>query len=525
MPILDEIEKFAIQIIKSMKTADQTLPLIYESAFREAVAQADIAVSITDRQANILYVNPAFERVTGYSAVEALGRNPSILSAKTTPRALYAELWQRIGSGQSWKGRLVNRRKDGSEYLAELLIIPVSNTLGQIQNYLGIHRDVTELHRLECRVNNQKALIESVIDSAPLAIALLDGEDCVVLDNLEYQRLTAELGMTEPARLILDAVRIDLGYRLGPARDGALAFSDLEIRIDPLGGRAPRWLSCTGTWVKRLDEEADAFFGPKGNLYLLLIIKEITRQKAQHEQARLAALQALMAEENRIEALREGFLAALYQMEGPLNMLASVVTMQTRRDQHDPMTAALTSVLAAGRQALETLRQAIPDPLPEALTPVNVNALLREVLDLSTGRLLAAGVTVNWQPQAVLARVRGYPNRLRALFKALIDNAIESMNTKGWQTRELTLTTLQLVGPPNSIEVCIGDTGPGIAPDLRLKVFEPFFTTKPRHAGTGLAIAQQIVTDHGGTLAIDPGATGGCRVRVILPEQAEGETE
>ena len=298
------------QLKKLLPTAAETASVdILPRVFREAVAQADIAISITDMKANILYVNPAFERVTGFAAVEAVGKNQSVLSAKATPSGVYATLWKTISGGAPWTGRLVNRRKDGSEYLADLLITPVLDAEGTVGNFLGIHRDITEMHRLECQVNNQKALIESVVDSAPVAIALLDGEDCVVLDNHEYKKLMGDLGMAEPASVILDAIRADLGHGLGPARDGTQAFADREIRVDRPGGKPARWFSCTGTWVRSVDEGADAFFGHQDSIYLLLVAKEITQQRTQQEKARMAALQATMSEENRVSSLRESLSA------------------------------------------------------------------------------------------------------------------------------------------------------------------------------------------------------------------------
>jgi nitrogen fixation negative regulator NifL len=142
--------------------------------------------------------------------------------------------------------------------------------------------------------------------------------------------------------------------------------------------------------------------------------------------------------------------------------------------------------------------------------------LLRDVLDLSTGRLLAAGITVIWQPQAMLPALQGAPNKLRSLFKALIDNAIEAMNTRGCRERELTVASKARLG---GIEVDIADSGPGIASAQLLKVFEPFHTTKRGggHLGTGLSAAQQIAAEHGGFLEIEPTKTRGCRVRVLLP--------
>ena len=81
--------------------------------YQEAVEAMSVAVSITDRDATILYVNPAFEALTGYAAEEVVGKNESLLSNKRTPHAVYVELWEVIGSGRGGQGRLINRKRDG----------------------------------------------------------------------------------------------------------------------------------------------------------------------------------------------------------------------------------------------------------------------------------------------------------------------------------------------------------------------------------------------------------------------------
>lgn len=498
-------------------TVDKTdgAPAIFPAVFQQAVEQADVAISITDTHANILYVNPAFCRVTGYTPADVVGGNQSMLSAKTTPPAVYKSMWERITGGQPWSGRLVNKRKDGGEYIADLLITPVVDGKGSLVNFLGIHRDVTELHRLECEVGNQKALIESVVDSAPVVMALLDGEDSVVLDNHEYKKLMGDLRMAEPATLILNAVRADMGHGLGAPKEGGQAFSEREIRIDSAG--APRWFSCSGTWVRRKDAGADAFFDGRKDLYLLLVAKETTRSRVEQEKARMAALRAMMAEAGRIDSLRETLSAAVFQIEGPMNVMASVMSTIARRGCCEPAGSALGEALEAGKAAVENMRGAIPEHLPEPRTAVNINEAMRDVLDLATGPMLAAGVTVSWRPQAVLPAVTGQASRLRTMFKAIVDNAIEAMNTRGWRERDVRIATRALDG---SVEVVVEDSGPGVPPELRLKVFEPFFSTKKgggRHLGTGLSSAQQVAADHEGSIEIDPADRGGCRVRIVLP--------
>jgi len=494
-------------------------PAIHPAVFQQAVAQADAAISITDANGAILYVNPAFTRVSGYGPGDAIGRNESILSNKTTPPELYKAMWQKISRGESWGGRLVNRRKDGRRYLAELSISPVVDAAGNVVNFLGMHRDVTDMHRLECQVRNQKALIESVVDAAPMVIALLDVDDRVVLDNHEYKKLQADLAMAEPAPLLMSAIRALREARpaAGP-RSSGYDFLDLEVRLDLPDGKPPRWFSCSGSRVREDDGRADAFFADSGRDYLLLVAKEITGLRAQQEKVRVAALQAVIAEEDRIAALRESLSAATFRLEGPLNMMASAATLLARRQGgDDPMAVALGEAIAAGTAALAELRGLIPAQTREAAGPVNINEVLRDVLDLSTTRLLAAGIRVGWKPQAMLPALQGHPNKLRTLFKALVDNAIESMGGRGWRERELNVITRARLG---TVEVLVEDSGPGIPRELQLKVFEPFYTTKRearRHLGTGLATAQQVATDHGGSIEIDPAKQGGCRVCVLLP--------
>lgn len=513
------------EIVGRPANGETARPAIHPRVFQHTVDQADIAISITDVRGNILYVNPAFSRVTGYNADEAAGHNESILSNKTTPPEVYKALWQHISRGESWSGRLINRRKDGSKYLAELNISPVVDASGEVLNYLGMHRDITAMHRLECEVKNQKALIESVVDAAPMVIAVLDVDDRVVLDNQEYKKLQADLGMAEPAPMLMTSIRAGLEAESALAKPGrrnsGYIFLDREVRLDLPGGKPPRWFSCSGSRVREDDSRADAFFAGSGRDYLLLVAKEITGLRAEQEKGRVAALQAVMAEEDRVSVLRESLSAATFRLEGPLNMMSSVVAMLARRQGgSDPMAVALADAIASGEQALAELRAMIPAETREPSGAINVNELLRDVLDLSTRRLLASGIRVSWKPQAMLPTLQGYPNKLRSMFKVLIDNAIEAMSGRGWRERELSVISRAQLG---GIEVVITDSGPGIPAEQQLKVFEPFFTTKREgsgqsgHLGTGLSAAQQVAADHGGTIAIDPAQTAGCRVRVLLP--------
>ena len=136
--------------------------LLPPELFFEAVEQTPSAISIADPQATILYVNRAFEALTGYAREEVIGQNQSILNNRATPESIYQELWRTITRKQTWTGVLVNRTKQGGDYLAELTIAPVLDRHGELGYFLGKQRDVTKEHELEARLRQQKARIEMV---------------------------------------------------------------------------------------------------------------------------------------------------------------------------------------------------------------------------------------------------------------------------------------------------------------------------------------------------------------------------
>lgn len=483
--------------------------------FRQVVEQAALAISITDAEARILYCNPAFQRVTGYAGGEIVGNNESLLSYKVTPKLVYETMWAQILRQRPWNGLLVNRRKDGSRYLADLTITPVVGAEGKTSHYLGMHRDVTEMHRLERQVQNQKAMIESVVDAAPVAIVMLDERERVVLDNQEYKKLIGELG-PEPAATLLAALHADMGAEFERARRSGLGFAGRETRFAP-EGRKPRWFACSGTWIDEQDGSAEAFYEPARHQFLLLVIQDITALKEQQEAIRVNALRAMLAEQERIQGLRETLSGAIFQLQTPFNMLAAAVRMlEHQPGVADALSASMAEALDKGNRTLDTLRACIPCQSDEVIGPVDLNALLQDLLRLVTPRLLADGITVEWQP-AGLPLISGRQNRLATLFKALLDNAIEAIHESRGDRRELRLTTL---ARPDWVEVVVEDSGPGIPEEWRYKVFEPFFTTKGadrQHIGMGLSAAQDVVTGHGGLIELGAAPGGGCRARVQLP--------
>jgi PAS domain S-box-containing protein len=104
---------------------------------------------ITDEQGIIEYVNPAFERVTGYSAAEAIGNTPRILNSGQQDDGFYEELWETISAGESWEAELTNRMQSGELYQAHQRIVPITDDQDEITHFIAIEPDVTDRHLTE----------------------------------------------------------------------------------------------------------------------------------------------------------------------------------------------------------------------------------------------------------------------------------------------------------------------------------------------------------------------------------------
>ncbi len=116
-----------------------------------AIEQAAEAVVITDAGGVIEYVNPAFEKTTGYTRAEAIGQTPRVLKSGQHDLEFYRRMWSTLVRGQSWSGRFTNRRKDGSLFEEEATISPVRDPSGRIAHFVGVKRDITREVELEAQ--------------------------------------------------------------------------------------------------------------------------------------------------------------------------------------------------------------------------------------------------------------------------------------------------------------------------------------------------------------------------------------
>lgn len=166
--------------ITKRKKAEESL-----RKFSLAVEQSPSNIVITDLNARIEYANKGFERTTGYKLEEVLGKTPNILNSGKTSKETFTHLWKTIRSGEMWKGELINRRKDGSEYIELALITPVRQKNGDITHYLAIKEDITERKKLETEQR-----IASIAFESQEGILITDANNVIIRVNKAFSSIT-----------------------------------------------------------------------------------------------------------------------------------------------------------------------------------------------------------------------------------------------------------------------------------------------------------------------------------------------
>ncbi len=193
-----------------------------------AIEQTAESVFITDTEGTILYVNPAFERTTGYRRAEAVGRTPRLLKSGQQDADFYRAMWTTTSHGGVWQGRFINKKKDGTLYTAEETITPIQDEAGFIVNYVAVKRDVT--YQLQLEEQYHQAQKMEAVGRLTAGIAH-DFNNSLTVINGFAQLMQFTLPPDAPQRESVNNI-LEAGRRAANLVSQLLAFSRKQI-IEP----------------------------------------------------------------------------------------------------------------------------------------------------------------------------------------------------------------------------------------------------------------------------------------------------
>jgi len=250
-----------------------------------------------------------------------------------------------------------------------------------------------------------------------------------------------------------------------------------------------------------------------------LVLTQSLRAEAE---ARLNAAQAQLLQSAKLAAVGELSASVAHEINNPLYAARNSLYLV---EQDLPPDAPQRTFLTIAQQELGRIARIITRmrdfyrPSRGELTSANINALLRETLELVTTHLRHNHVTVRTQLANDLPPIIAHADQLRQVFLNIILNACDAMPHGGELTVSSTLIAARPEAPP-TLSIAISDTGVGIAPEHIPHLFEPFYTTKPHGTGLGLAISAHIITQHGGRILVDSEPGVGTTFTILLPLEA-----
>ncbi|MGD9240378.1 MAG: PAS domain S-box protein [Desulfobacterales bacterium] len=145
-------------VIFAVDISDLKLAVEEQARLITAVEHAAESIIVTNPEGIIEYVNPAFEKITGYSRNEVIGRNIELMDSGQHSKTLLSSIIDTLQRGEIWQGRVVNKHKDNSLYETEATVSPIKNNIGEITNYVSLQRDVSHEVRLESQLRQAQKM-------------------------------------------------------------------------------------------------------------------------------------------------------------------------------------------------------------------------------------------------------------------------------------------------------------------------------------------------------------------------------
>lgn len=483
-----------------------------------AVEQTGEIVIITDPDGAIEYVNPAFERVMGYTKNEVIGQNPRILKSGKHDETFYWRLWQTILSGSTWQGQMTNKRKDGSFYVEAASISPVFDNAGRIVNFVAVKRDITKEIRAENELKESEKKYRTLVDQSADMLLVHDLDGRIMDVN---QASVNGFGYSRKELLSMKIADLDPDYA---EREDASQFWDrfgmneyyrFEARQKRKDGTVfPVEINLTKLVVNE-------------QLVIMGLCRDISdRKKAEKEkekiQARLQQAQKMEAIGALAGGIAHDFNNILFPIVGMSEMLLEDIPPD--RPEHEN----IQEILTAGKRGSALVQQilAFSRQSEGKKIPVRIQQILKEVIKMVRATI-PANIKISHHIAPDFGFVRADPTQLHQIAMNLITNAYHAVDPADGnisiQLKKAVLESESLIG--RDIEagayalLIVSDNGCGIDPGNMGKIFEPYFTTKEQGKGTGIGLSTVygIVKEHGGDIQVYSELGKGTTFNIYLP--------
>ena len=504
-----DIDGGRMEVQNALASSEARLRALLEAA-------VDGIISI-DERGLIQTINPAAERLFGYTAQEVIGQNVKLLMPSPYQEEHDGYLAHYLTTGQKkiiGIGReVVGRRKDGSTFPTDLSVAEAR--AGEERLFVGIIRDITERKRTEEALSQLAAIVES-------------SEDAIVAKSLDGTILSWNSG----------AERM-FGYSVGEVKGrhiSMLAPPERPCEVPALLERIKRDERVEHFETVRVRKDGQridvsvtisAIKDATGKVLGASAIKrEITEQKRVNEEIRAMTQQLWQAA--KLASVGELAASIAHELNNPLaTVTLRVESVLARTPADDPRRRALEIV----EQEAKRMGELVANLLQFArrgdgqTSTVDIRQELAKAVELVHYNLRKRLISVIQEFAPDTPIIYADRQKLRQVFLNLLTNASDAMSKGGTLTLGTASALLDNGKPGVLIEFM--DTGAGISAENLTQIMEPFFTTKEEGKGTGLglAICRRVVQEHNGTIQIASEVGKGTTLRIVLPVKNDGNVD
>jgi PAS domain S-box-containing protein len=493
--------------ITQRKRAEQQLTLL-----NTCVSNLNDIVLVTEADPldepgpRIVFVNEAFERITGYTSAETLGRSPRFLQGERTDRRVLSEIREALAQRKPIRREIINYGKDGTEYWLDMDIVPIFDTVGKCTHFAAVERDITERKQAEEQIAEQAAFLDKARD----AILVRDLEGKILFWNNGAERM---YGWTHQ-----EAVGQNIGGLLYTDPKKFEELNGLTISQGEWHGELQhltkdrRELTIEARWTLIRDNEGR----PKS---VLAINTDITEKKK---------IEAQFMRAQRMESigtLAGGVAHDLNNILAPIMM--SIDILKTLANDPQAMTILETIEVSAKRGA-DIVRQVLSFArgLEGQRIEVQPKHLFKDLENIIKDTF-PKDIRLQFSIPNDIWTILGDPTQVHQILLNLCVNARDAMPNGGNLTIAVENCVLDeqyaamniQAKPGRYVNISVTDSGTGMPADLIDKIFEPFFTTKALNKGTGLGLStvMAIVKSHDGIINVYSEPGKGTTFKVYLP--------
>ena len=500
--LFDRRHHLAVQQSKALAESKDKLRL-----FSKAVEQSGNSIVITDIDGDIIYVNPHFSKVTGYSDKEAYGQNPRILKSGKLKSTIYKEMWQTLTKGETWKGALHNKKKNGEIYWEEATISPIVDSNNVITAYVAIKEDISERIAITQKLKEESEKLQLIVEHAGFGISMITDRHFSWLNQTGAEMFgysTVQDVMGKSTEIVFPGKKAFAAFVANypvTLRKGQIFKT--EIRLQKADGSL-FWCAVTGKHISsHLEQNSDIW-----------IVEDITR----NIKIRDDLLQAKRSAESA-NAMKSQLLANIsHDIRTPLHGIIGTFSILEQRsltpDQH--------KLILQGKRTADFLSNLLNNLLDLSKietgqfflekAPFSIHHLVLEVGEILSSQFSDKSLAFRYNLADELPEVVvGDALRIKQILINLIGNSLK-FTEKG-------AISLFIDGKPENKEVILSckveDTGIGIPAENQNKLFEAFvqsdnsITRKYGGTGLGLSICKELCTLMGGKIWFESVEGGG----------------